>query len=99
MADPGFAMGGMDLKGGRGLPMQLCFIKFVCQNERIGSLRGAHAVCTHPKSTNDIVENLILIYFFEINHLGITKFYFIFNISIVSVKVAIINVHCIFSKK
>ena len=31
--------------GGHGLPRQLHFIKFVCQNERIGSLREAHAGC------------------------------------------------------
>ena len=30
----------MDLVGGRGLPRWLRFIKFVCQNERTGSLSG-----------------------------------------------------------
>ena len=35
-------------RGGRGLPRQLRFVKFVCQNERIGSLRGAHAGCAPP---------------------------------------------------
>ena len=40
--------------GERGLPRRLCFVKFVCQNERIGSLRGAaHWVCP-PKSANAI---------------------------------------------
>ena len=44
MADPGFPVGGgVDLVGGRGLPRQLHFVKFVVQNERIGSLRGARA--------------------------------------------------------
>ena len=38
VADPGF------LVGGRGLPRRLRFVKFVCRNERIGSLRGAHPV-------------------------------------------------------
>ena len=43
MADPGFPIGGVDLVGGRGLPRQLRFVKFVCQNERIGSLGGGGA--------------------------------------------------------
>ena len=35
-ADPGFPVGGVDLVGGgRGLPRQLYFANFVCQNERI----------------------------------------------------------------
>ena len=40
VADPGFPVGGggVDLVGGRGLLRRLCFVKFVCQNERIGSL-------------------------------------------------------------
>ena len=46
VADPGFPIGGIDLIGGCGLLRWLCFLKFVCQNERIGSLRGAHAGCT-----------------------------------------------------
>ena len=42
VADPGFAVGGsVDLVGGGpGLPRRICFVKFVCQSERIGSLRG-----------------------------------------------------------
>ena len=47
-ADPGFPVGGVDLVGVCGLPSQLRFIKFVCQNERIGSIRGVHAGCTPP---------------------------------------------------
>ena len=43
MADPRFLVGGdADLGRGRGrqLPARLCFEKFVCQNARIGTLRG-----------------------------------------------------------
>ena len=43
VADPGFPIGGADLVGGRQLPRRLCFEKFVCQNERIWTLRGARA--------------------------------------------------------
>ena len=47
VAGPGFPAGGsVDLVGGRGLPRRLHFGKFVCQNERIGSVRGARRV--HP---------------------------------------------------
>ena len=38
VADPGFPVG-----GGRQLPRRLCFEKFVCQNERNWTLRGARA--------------------------------------------------------
>ena len=38
----------MDLVGGRGLPRRLHFVKFVCQNERIGSLRGGHTPGAPP---------------------------------------------------
>ena len=38
MADPRFPV------GGRGLPRRLRFVKFVCQNKRIGSLGGARRV-------------------------------------------------------
>ena len=43
MADPGFPVGGRWPRrgGGRGLPRWLRFVKFVCQNERIGSLKSA----------------------------------------------------------
>ena len=45
VADPRFPEAGdVDLVGGRGLPAQLRFVKFVCQNERIGSLVGARLV-------------------------------------------------------
>ena len=40
VADPGFPVGGVDLVGGRGLPRWLRFENFVCQNERIWTLRG-----------------------------------------------------------
>ena len=38
----------MDLVGGRGLPRRLHFVKFVCQNERIGSLGGGRAPGAPP---------------------------------------------------
>ena len=40
VADPGFPIGGCGPHRGHGLPRQLRFIKCICQNERIGSLRG-----------------------------------------------------------
>ena len=42
VADPGFPMGGGrgPRRRGCGLLRQLCFENFVCQNERIGTLRG-----------------------------------------------------------
>ena len=40
MADPGFPVGGRRPRRGRQLPRQLHFEKFVCQNERIWTLRG-----------------------------------------------------------
>ena len=40
VADPGFPVGGVHLVGGRELPRRLHFVKFVCRNERIGSLGG-----------------------------------------------------------
>ena len=42
VADPGFPV------GGRGLPRQLHFENFVCQNERIWTLRGGRASGTPP---------------------------------------------------
>ena len=43
VADPGFPVGGGrgPRRRGCGLPRQLRFENFVCQNERIGTLRGA----------------------------------------------------------
>ena len=53
MADPGFPVGGVDLVGGGcGLPRQLRFENFVCQNERIGTLRGGAHQAHPPRSTN-----------------------------------------------
>ena len=44
----------MDLVGGgHGLPRQLRFVKFVCQNERIGSLRWSACQVCPPKSANE----------------------------------------------
>ena len=40
VADPGFPIGGHRPRGGRQLPRRLHFEKFVCQNERIWTLRG-----------------------------------------------------------
>ena len=46
MADPGFPIGGCGPHRRRcGLLRQLHFENFVCQNERIGTLRGVHAGC------------------------------------------------------
>ena len=40
VADPGFPVGGRGTRrGGRGLPRWLHFTNFVCQNERIWTLR------------------------------------------------------------
>ena len=44
--------GGMDLIGGHGLPKWLHFIKCVCQNERIGSFRGAGTGCANAVAKN-----------------------------------------------
>ena len=55
MADPGFPVGGPGpRRRGCGLPRQLCFENFVCQNERIGTLRGARARARPPRSANAI---------------------------------------------
>ena len=41
MADPGFPiLGGTNFVGGHKLPIRLHFVKFVCQNGRITTLRG-----------------------------------------------------------
>ena len=53
MADPGFPVGGRGpRRGGRGFPRQLCFEKFICQNERIWTLRGACAGHAPSRSAN-----------------------------------------------
>ena len=70
VADPGFPVGGgADLVGGRQLPRRLRFEKFVCQNERIWTRRGARAGGAPPGSatecnhgwfeTNDVVHNFV----------------------------------------
>ena len=43
VADPGFPIGGRGPCRGCGLPRQLHFENFVCQNERIWTRRGACA--------------------------------------------------------
>ena len=50
VADLGFPVGGGrgPRSGGRGLPRRLHFVKFVCQNERIGSLRGGRTPGAPP---------------------------------------------------
>ena len=53
VADPGFPVGG---GGGRGLPRRLRFADFVCQNERIWTLRG-RAPGTPPRSTNGYISS------------------------------------------
>ena len=46
VADPGFTIGGCGpCRRGCGLLRWLHFEIFVCQNERIGTLRGAHTGC------------------------------------------------------
>ena len=54
VADPGFPVGGgVDLVGGHGLPRRLRFVKFVCQNERIGSLSYIFAMSNWPYISRD----------------------------------------------
>ena len=49
VADPGFPIrGGVHPLGGRGPPTQVLFSENVCENERIGSHRGWHALGTPP---------------------------------------------------
>ena len=58
--------GGVDLiGGGRGLLRRLRFVKFVCQNERIGSLGGARRV-RPPKSANASHISLLIHLFISI---------------------------------
>ena len=54
VADPGFPVGGGHgpRRGGRRLPRRLCFRNFLCQNERIRTLRGGCALGTPPRSAN-----------------------------------------------
>ena len=55
VADPGFPVGGRGpRRRGCGLPRQLRFENFVCQNERIGTLRGGARWAHPPRSANDI---------------------------------------------
>ena len=51
VADPGFPVGGGrgPRRSGCGLPRRLRFKNFVCQNERIGTLRGG---APPPRSAN-----------------------------------------------
>ena len=63
VADPGFPVGGgVDLVGGRGLPRWLRFEHFVCQNERIGTLRGACAGHAPSSSANAVNARSIFLF-------------------------------------
>ena len=55
-----FPWGGMDLVGGRGLPRQLCFEKFICQNERIWTLRRGRAPGTPLDPPMHVLIKLIV---------------------------------------
>ena len=73
VADPGFSV------GGRGLPRWLHFVKFVCQNERIGSFRGARAGCAHwirqwAHFCSKLVINAKLLIIFQKMKEGVPKF-------------------------
>ena len=52
VADPGFPIGGANLVGGCQLPRQLRSKKFVCQSERIWTLRGGARRQRPPESAN-----------------------------------------------
>ena len=55
MADPRFPIGGVNLVGGGApTPEQLHFKNFVCQNERMWTLRGKSG--TPPRSANGLVN-------------------------------------------
>ena len=57
VADPGFPVGGRGpRRRGCGLPRQLRFENFVCQNERIGTLGGGRAPLDPPM--NMIIVNI-----------------------------------------
>ena len=55
VADLGFPVGGGrgPRRRGCGLPRWLHFENFVCQNERIGTLRGGARRARPPRSAND----------------------------------------------
>ena len=59
MADPGFPVGGCGPRtgGGAWTPEAGTFRKFVCQNERIWTLRGRRAPGTSPRSANALQED------------------------------------------
>ena len=54
VADAGFPV------GGRQLPRRLRFVKFVCQNERISTLRGARAGGTPPGSATGSEKSMVI---------------------------------------
>ena len=62
MADPGFPVGGRGpRRRGCGLPRRLRLENFVCQNERIGTLRGARRVSPlDPPMVPDFVHPVLL---------------------------------------
>ena len=61
VADPGFPVGGRGpRRRGCGLPRQLHFKNFVCQNERIGTLGGARAG-RPPRSANACFVKFLLV--------------------------------------
>ena len=96
MADPGFPIGGREpRKGGRGLPTPLCFENFVCQNERIWTLRGGgHVLGTllDPPMKCLIVTNMQFTTYNFPNCLkctGCSKCYFFLTLNIDTPAIAI----------
>ena len=63
--------GGMDLVGGAWTPRQLCFKKFVCQNERIWTL-GGRAPGMPPLDPPVISINNLYVYIFKSCKIRIT---------------------------
>ena len=62
MADPGFHVGGdVDIVGGPGLLRRLRFENFLCQNERIWTLRVPGARPPLDPSMVNVVNNYTLI--------------------------------------
>ena len=57
VADPGFPVGGRGPRGGAWTPEAFTFRKFVCQSERIGTLRGDARRVRPPGSANDKCTN------------------------------------------